>query len=53
MEHIGKAIVVFGDVVTMPEMAEAYASGAGKPLPGVPRFLARALLKANKHTKGM
>ncbi|KLO19619.1 NAD(P)-binding protein [Schizopora paradoxa] len=52
-EYASKAVVVIGDALTTQELNEAHVRGAGKPLGSVPNFLGKALLAANKHTKGL
>lgn len=52
-EHAGEEIVVLGDALTITELTEAYARGAGHSMPSVPSPVARILLLMNKHVKNL
>lgn len=51
--YIGQAICVIGDALTVQELQDAYARGAGRPMPAIPNIVARGLSAMNKHTRGM
>ncbi|KIJ22130.1 hypothetical protein PAXINDRAFT_165397 [Paxillus involutus ATCC 200175] len=48
-----KELVVIGDVLTMPQLQEAYKTTVGQPLPAIPGFLARILIIMNKSTQDL
>ncbi|KAF8069920.1 NAD(P)-binding protein [Lyophyllum atratum] len=51
--YTSKILVVVGDISTTSQIEEAYKTATGRPIPSIPRFLARILININGHTQGL
>ncbi|KIK54611.1 hypothetical protein GYMLUDRAFT_76951 [Collybiopsis luxurians FD-317 M1] len=46
-----RILSVFGERCTMKEQEESYKRATGRSMPAIPHFLARMILKLNRHTR--
>jgi len=51
--YAGQCITVAGDVLSVKEMQDAYARGAGSAMPAIPNMLASGMQAMNKQIRGV